>query len=293
MNAAQKILLRFALVLFPVFLFYAAFAQQPATEQRPTTERERRRAERAAKRAERIERTDQLIASEEQGTIVYEKQNVFGAKLSNDGYGAYYERSKQKTVEKANWWTVEIGERIDPKQQKISRLTSSGFFLVSTPLIYGKQNNFYYGKVGFGQSRLIGGKGIRNGVAVTALYGGGLSLGILKPYVVELFDPIANSNIETYWKGDQSRTDTLMLDGSALNGSAGFAKGWNEAKLVPGAFAKAALRFDYGRYNELVSAVQCGINVEYYTSKMPIMIHNEGKNLFVNVFVALEFGRRR
>ncbi len=287
MNAARMILFRFVLLCFTVLFYDAAIAQ------RPTTEKDTKRAERAAKRAERLEKLDELITTEEQGTIVYNKQNIFGIKLNNDGYGAYYERGRQKTVEKASWWSIELGERMDPKQEKLSRLTQSGLMLISTPLIFGKENNFYFAKLGFGQSRLIGGKGIRNGVAVSALYGGGLSLGLLKPYVVQVIDPVTNQSIDTWWKGDKSRTDTLILDKDALYGSAGMGKGWNEVKIVPGAFAKAALRFDYGRYNEMISAIQCGVNAEFYTSKMPVMINNEGKNFFVNVFVALEFGRRK
>lgn len=40
----------------------------------------------------------------------------------------------------------------------------------------------------------------------------------------------------------------------------GLFKGFNEIKFVPGAHAKFALRFDYGRYNELLSAIDVGIN---------------------------------
>ena len=40
-----------------------------------------------------------------------------------------------------------------------------------------------------GQQYLIGGKGNKNGVAVSAIYGGGLSLGYLKPYYLNVHDP--------------------------------------------------------------------------------------------------------
>jgi hypothetical protein len=64
-------------------------------------------------------------------------------------------------------------------------------------------------------------------------------------------------------------------------------------KFVPGAFAKAALRFDYGRYNESVTAIEVGVNAEIYSQKMPIMLLNKEKRLFVNAYAAINFGRRR
>ena len=64
-------------------------------------------------------------------------------------------------------------------------------------------------------------------------------------------------------------------------------------KFTPGVFVKTALRFDYGRYNELVSAVDVGLNVEYYTSKMPILLRNKERQLFFNAYVAIVFGKRK
>ena len=64
-------------------------------------------------------------------------------------------------------------------------------------------------------------------------------------------------------------------------------------KLTPGLYAKAALRFDYGRYNEAVSAIEVGANVEYYTKDIPQLIFIKQKKLFFNVYVAVLFGRRK
>ncbi len=70
-------------------------------------------------------------------------------------------------------------------------------------------------------------------------------------------------------------------------------KGFGEMKFVPGAHVRTALRFDYGRYNEVVSALEVGLNAEYYTQKMPILLLNKEKRLFFNAYVALTFGKRK
>jgi hypothetical protein len=126
-----------------------------------------------------------------------------------------------------------------------------------------------------------------------AVYGGGISIGLLKPYYIEKTDPFTNETTQIRWRGDESRNDTLFLDQSTVSSSAGFFKGLNETKIRPGLFAKTGLRFDYGRYNEIVSAIECGINVEYYFAEMPIMVNNQAKTFFANVYIGFEFGRRK
>ncbi|HSC52787.1 MAG TPA: hypothetical protein VLC98_04170 [Phnomibacter sp.] len=244
----------------------------------------------STRKAEKREKVNQLAKAEEEGAIVYNKQWVMGGKLYNDGGAVFYEWAKKKTPYLGNFYIVELGTRKAENQYKINYDDMGGF---GRPYIYAKQNVFLTTKFGFGQQYIIGGKANKNGVAVMAVYGGGLSLGLLKPYYIKKTDPLTNQEVTIKWQGDESRNDTLFLDQGSISTSAGFFKGFNEVKIKPGLFAKTGLRFDYGRYNELVSAIECGINVEYYFGEMPMMVHNEPKSFFANVYVGFEFGRRK
>lgn len=284
MIPAAKILLRTRLAMLLAIISFAAIAQ---TEQ-PQSKKEQK----IARKAERKDKVNQMIKAEEEGAIVYNKQWMMGAKLLTDGWSGFYEWGKMKSVTKTNWYSFEIGERKHPKEEKIAKDAGNGFFF-GNPLVYGKQNVFLYTKLGFGQQLLIGGKGNRNGVAVSAIYGGGLSLGLLKPYYLDVVDPLTNESLSIKWKGDDSRTDSLFLDPNYIVGGSGFFEGFNEIQVKPGLFTKTGFRFDYGRYNEIISALECGINFEYYFADMPIMIDNEAKKLFVGFYVAIDFGRRK
>jgi hypothetical protein len=244
----------------------------------------------STRKAEKRERVNQMAKAEEEGAIVYNKQWVMGAKLYSDGMAAFYEWGKKKTAYKGNFYTVELATRRANNEYKVS-FNDIGFF--GRPFIYAKQNVFLNTKIGFGQQYIIGGKANKNGVAVMAVYGGGISIGLLKPYYIEKTDPFTNETTQIRWRGDESRNDTLFLDQSTVSSSAGFFKGLNETKIRPGLFAKTGLRFDYGRYNEIVSAIECGINVEYYFAEMPIMVNNQAKTFFANVYIGFEFGRRK
>lgn len=244
-------------------------------------------SERDVRRAANKERIKQLIKQEEEGAIIFQKQTAFGVKLNSDGYSAFLELGRLKTPRKTNLYSLEIGERKHPKEEKLTR----GFigFAIGNPFIFGKINNFYYTKVGFAQQRLIGGKGNKNGVAVSAIYGGGVSAGLLKPYYIRINDPQDGKQKDVKY----NKNDSVFLAADIINGAAGFGKGFNEIKFTPGIYAKTAIRFDYGRYNEMVSAIEVGLNAEFYTSKMPMMLRNKEKQFFFNAYAAIVFGKRK
>lgn len=243
------------------------------------------------KRNARREKINQMVKAEEEGAIVYDKQQVYGGKLFTDGWSVFFEGGKRKSPVSGSWYLVELGERKANNEDKAADALNAAIFL-GRPLVYGKQNMFFHTKFGFGKQHLIGNKANKNGVAVMALYGGGLSLGLLKPYYIDKLDGRSGQYVTIAWQGDKSRNDSLFLDTGTPSNGAGLWKGIKETKIRPGVFAKAALRFDYGRFNEMVSAVECGFNVEFYPKEIAIMVNNPTRRFFANLYVGIEFGRR-
>ena len=180
---------------------------------------------------------------------------------------------------------IEFNEIKDPKEDKLPNGT--GGFSFGNPYVYGKINNFYSVQLGFGGHRFLGQKGNKNGVAVSMVYKGGLSLGLLRPYYIEVEDNGSNKTIKY-----SPETDSLFKFGFII-GSGGLGTGWGEMKLKPGAFAKTGLRFDFGRYNEVVSAIEVGVSAEYYSGDIPIMLSQKDKQFFYQGHIAMIFGRRK
>jgi hypothetical protein len=259
-------------------IFISAFSQQQKTDEQKAKEQ---------KKQERKQHIADLIKREEEGALIYNKQSAFGFKLNTDGWTVLYEHGKYKTINTTNTWFLEIGERKNKKEEKITYSDPFGF-PVNNPFIYGKQNTFYNVNIGIGQQKLIGSKGTKNGVAVSAMYGGGFSAGLLKPYYLTIADNGETRNIKYQGPGD-----TLFLDPTVIISGAGFTHGFGEIKFTPGLIAHAGLRFDYGRYNEILSALEVGISAEYYTKDMPIMVDAQPKKFFYNAYVAIEFGKRK
>lgn len=208
-----------------------------------------------------------------------------GVQLRTNGYGGYIEFGSMKTNRKTNIYRLDITEIKNQKEEK----SPNGAVIFGNPYVYGKLNNFYQATLGFGQQYILGQKGNKNGVAVTAVYSGGLALGLLRPYYLEVIDPNGGENITIKY----SPKDSALFLGPTIIGGAGLGKGWSELKIKPGGFAKTALRFDYGRFNEVVSGIEVGVSAEFYGAKIPIMFGQKEKQFFFQGYIALLFGRRK
>jgi hypothetical protein len=274
-----------------VKIFYLSFALLLVVSTTVAQEKNSRRIERDAKKEARREKIDNLIRQQEEGALVFNKQTVFGLRLNTDGWGLVFEKGFLKTVKTTNLFALELNEKKHPKEQKLNNLLNSGGFLqIGNPYVYGKRNSFYQLKLSYGQQRMIGGKTNKNGVAIHAIYAGGFSAGLERPYYVRIQDnsPEGTRNIK-YTPADSA---AFLQPGNILMGT-GLRFGWNEIKFVPGVHAKAALRFDYGRFNEVVTAIEVGVNLEAYSRKVQIMLLNPEQQVFFNGYIALMFGKRK
>jgi hypothetical protein len=238
------------------------------------------------KKDARREKVAELMRQAEEGVLIYSKHNIFGIQLRTTGIGAFYELGKMKTNTTTNLYRIDISEIKHPKEDKSNNFTTGGF--LGNSYIYGKVNNFYQVALSFGQQRIIGQKGNKNGVAVSWVYNGGLIAGLLKPYYIEVRDPVDGNKLIKYTPKDSA----LFLSNNII-GAGGIGKGWKEVKVKPGVFARTALRFDYGRFNEMVSGLEVGLSAEFYASKIPIMALQKDRQLFIQAHVAILFGRRK
>jgi hypothetical protein len=254
----------------------AVWAQDTTVQKRSSGKQDKKNARR--------DRINNLLRQEEEGEIVFNKQSVFGVKLATDGYGISYELGKFKSPRRSLLYQVELSERKHRKEKKLAASIDNQFQINS--VVFGKTHNFYVLKLGIAQQQVIGGKGNKNGVAVSAIYGGGLTVGMLKPYYVDV-------RVDSSGKRLRSTYPEIIDNNFVELGAAGFTTGWNAVKIRPGAYAKAAMRFDYGRLNETVTAIEVGLGAEFYSTKMSQIIYNKEKRLFFNAYVSLLLGRRK
>jgi hypothetical protein len=236
------------------------------------------KSKRDQKKEIRKEKITALIKQEEEGVITYSKHFLGGVKLTTDGYGAFLEIGRAQSVKKSLLFQLDITERKHPKEEK--QFSTSGN---AGPFIYGKINFFYPVKLGVQEQFLLGNKGNKNGVSISANAGGGVSIGLIRPYLLNY------NNIGFKGLADDS---ARFLFEQPLNGP-NLGTGFNKLKVTPGAYVKGGVRFDYGKYNEMINAIEVGLVTEYYTKVIPQMIFTKHEKLFFSAYVAILFGKRK
>lgn len=252
---------------------------------------------RVEQKAQRIERINELMRRDQEGETVFHKHSVFGIQLVSDGYGFTYEYGKFINNKKTLLFQAELNERKHPKENKLSFTNRFG----SANLIYGKLNNFYQSRWGIAQQTRIGGKTNKNGVSVAGIFGGGLSIGLLRPYMMDV--KFGQRIIETTFDQvpDTMRTVRFLYpqNGSVyeapgyIYGSSGITSGWTDIKINPGLYTKAAMRFDYGRFNESVAALEIGLSAEAYSKKVAQMAYVAPQRFFFSSYISILFGSRK
>jgi hypothetical protein len=266
----KKIYLLLCLVFATGFLY----------AQEGVDKKEKKQAKKEAKR----KRTDAMIRQEEEGVLAYNKQTAFGLQLRTNGYAAFLELGRMKSPRFTNLYSFEISEIFHPKEEKVPS-TNQNYFGGSFK--YGKINNFYQAKLAFGQQYVFGQKGNKNGIAVLGIYQGGLSIGLLKPYFLDV-----NENSETR-SIKYSGGDTTAFLGGDIMGSTGPSQGWSHVKIRPGAFIKLGLRFDFDSYNENIKALEIGLSVDAYGRKIEEMVFSKPERLFFQGHIGFVFGSRK
>ena len=230
----------------------------------------------------RRQRINAIAKQEEEGVIKYKKHGAFGIKLTNDGYGIFYEIGRAQSVKRGLLFQLDIAERKSPKEEKRQVNYSN-----TAPIIFGKINFFYPVKLGVQEQFLLGNKGNKNGVSITGNVGGGFIAGLLRPYMIEINDGNQDRYVQ-YNSADSAK----FLYGFYVGGP-NLGTGWKYLKFTPGLYLKPAVRFDYGKYNEMVSAIEVGVMGEFYTKKIPQMVNITEKQFFFSAYVSLMFGRRK
>jgi hypothetical protein len=239
-------------------------------------------ARKQSKKEQRRLRINAIAKQEEEGVIKYKKHTAFGVKLTTDGFGGFFEIGRAQSVKRGLLFQLDIGERKHPKENKQT------IFSNTAPEIYGKINFFYPVKLGVQKQFLLGNKGNKNGVSITANIGGGFIAGLLRPYMVQV-----EKNNQLVYVRYESADSSLFLDPGAHIGGPDLGTGWKYLKVTPGLYLKPAVRFDYGKYNEMVSAIEVGLAGEFYTKKIPQLIWIKQKQFFFSAYVSIMFGRRK
>ena len=215
-----------------------------------------------------------------------------GLRLNSNGWSLFTDYGSSKPIDEKHaerffnlhFFQFEVTEKKDPREVKTSTGSSSGGGTGS--YIYGKINNLYVVKLGYGLRTMIAGKPDEQGVvSIHWINAGGAAIGLLKPYYVN----IGGSSTPVKYA---EATATSFLDPQQISGGAGFSTGLGEIVVAPGVHYKTGFHFDFAGSLKTVIAIETGANVEYYFQSVTLMAAKPPTNLFADVYLSFQFGKR-
>ena len=234
--------------------------------------------------------------------VVYNKEFTFNFTAHTNGFALGMDFGKLQTYYKTKYYHFSIGEL------KHAREKRSDFQSVNRPsvvaarsYVFGKQNNLYVIRAGLGTKRYLSEKSTDRGVSVGFNYEFGPTLGLLKPYYLEVYDADGFQQQSTRSVRYTEESAALFTRPTRIFGASSRGLGFGEIKPTLGAHGKFSIHFDWGAFDEFVKALDAGVMVDLFLQKTPILIDGvninneavENRNLFLNLFVNLQFGKRK
>ena len=222
-------------------------------------------------------------------------------KQHTDGWSLVAQRGFIRNEDPDNPFTTflwfEFSEKKHPKevkQQNNSYLIINPGELKPMGYKYGKINNFYALKLGYGRQKPISGKIDKTNVQVSWVYAAALSFGFLKPYYLDVLMPEGNVFIrKTVKYTEETRPYFLdLFNKNSIIGGTNFIRGINELKILPGLAVRSGFNFDYAPTRRTFSGIELGLSAELYTKEATIMAIAPNRSWFVNLYADFHFGKR-
>jgi hypothetical protein len=233
------------------------------------------------------------LQAQEEGENSKKNEVYFGGGIHTRGFQftAGYSIIRPSPSRRTQTFFAEVGEIKHPKE---NRRTYDGISIVGgspKAFIYGKKNNLYFTRLGYGEKFYLSARNERL-VSIGFIYGAGVSVGLVRPYYLDLIyrDNGGRPNVVPERFSDSNISK--FLNPQEVDGPSGAAYGWDELSAVPGGFLKAGLLIDWGAYDSVVKDLEVGIAVDFYFEPIPLMIFEENTPIFVNLYITARLGHR-
>jgi len=228
--------------------------------------------------------------------VIYNAERLADIRPHTNGLSVGMSFGKIVKYYKTTYYGFDLGFLKHPKEfkQSISFNTGNPFLGSSSSFTYGKQNQLFVMRGGIGVKRYYSEKAKRKGVSVGVNYSAGVSLGILKPYYLDLLR-VRENGVSDYISTEKYSEENhdLFLDNTKIVGPGPFFKGFTELTVVPGLFGRLGAHFSLGAFEQFVKAVELGIMVDAYTRRVPIMVIENNTPIFINGYLSVQLGKRR
>jgi hypothetical protein len=168
----------------------------------------------------------------------------------------------------------------NPKEYRFPNDATGNTFLAY------KTNYLFVLRPFYGREFVLFRKAAEEGVHINAIFSGGPSIGMLKPYYVLYLENTANPNTAL------SIPYSEELNLNQIYGVGNFTDGLNETKISLGLHTKASLAFEFGQIKNSVVGLETGFVLEKFSKEQKIMAFTANKSFYTSAFITLYYGRK-
>jgi hypothetical protein len=215
----------------------------------------------------------------------YHREASGGLRLQSNGVTVFAEYGWIRDLKVTRLLQIEYTYDIDYRMKKDKSQAQDG-----ADYFYGLENHFHVIRVTYGVKRTIADKANQNGVRLSFIGFGGVALGLLKPYYLNIQQ--SDTSLNTVPTRYTSATANQFLNQSLIVDAAPVRYGLNEIQPVPGLTGKIGLDFDWGLKDEFVKALQAGMVLDLYYKRLPIYANNYNRFYQFGVYLSFQFGKR-
>ncbi len=226
---------------------------------------------------------------DDQGRTLYSREMYGGPIVHGDGWGLQFWYGKYRTAADRHLVGVEIVGMKHPKEIK----SYNPFYEDSRGYFYGKLNSLLILRPTYGRKHRLTEKIRKSGVEVNYVWGVGPSFALMKPVYLQIGYRLDGKEIAPYDNIIEERYDPAIHRSSNIFGRASWFRGLGELSVMPGAFGRLGLNFEYAGDNTGIRALEVGATLDAYPTTVPIMVEDElivNKRFFFELYLALQFG---
>ncbi len=186
--------------------------------------------------------------------------------------------------------SLEIVNVKHPKEYQQQSIYGAG-----SRFVYGKENYLFVLRPQYGREIQLFRRSADEGVAINAIIAAGPSIGIIKPYYVEVATGQQSSKTIPY-----ATAVKQQITGEIIGGG-GFFEGLTESKLTVGLHLKTAVSFELSAFRNNTTGIEIGFLTEAYPKTIIILPNPDpnvnpevgNRSFFTSGYITLFFGTKK
>jgi hypothetical protein len=213
--------------------------------------------------------------------VFYKNEKTLGLNLNTNGWGFGYRFGDRINYFEKRIYEVDFSIIKHPKEIK-----SSSTFISSESFVFGKLNNVFDLRVGYGKQNELFSKRDPGSIAVRHFYSVGASAAFLKPIYYE----VGYLRSDSVYIVEVQEFNDIHSSGE-ITGKSSFFQNFDEIKVVPGAYFKTGFNFEFSQSETIIHALEAGVMVQAYLQNLDIMAVDDNQQFYFTLFISYRIGK--